>query len=225
MTESLRLDVADRIAQITIDRHEKRNALTSEMWARLLAHLRAIASADDVSAVVIFGSGGSFSAGRDLAEVRDAAHAEGHGPDLAAEVVASLAALPQPTLAAIDGPCFGAGCSLALACDIRICSPRSQFGIPVLKNGLAYADHLVHRLVQVVGPGPAGLLLLGGERWIAAEAVAHGLVDRCTEDVLAEADKILAGLRHADDSVTGPIVASLRSSSGLMPGHTKWKTT
>ncbi|MCP9950996.1 enoyl-CoA hydratase/isomerase family protein [Actinomadura madurae] len=97
--------------------------------------------------------------------------------ELAETAVVALMKLGPPRFAEIDGGCFGAGCSLALACDVRVCSPTSQFGIPALKNGLTYEPVFVRRLVEVVGSGPAGLLLYGGERWNGHEAAARGLVD------------------------------------------------
>lgn len=74
--------------------------------------------------------------------------------ELAETAVVALMKLGPPRFAEIDGGCFGAGCSLALACDVRVCSPTSQFGIPALKNGLTYEPVFVRRLVEVVGSGP-----------------------------------------------------------------------
>jgi enoyl-CoA hydratase/carnithine racemase len=133
--------------------------------------------------VVLCGAGGSFSAGSDLDRVRSSdPECFGELHELAENTVLRLRDLHSATFAEIDGPCFGAGCSLALACDVRICSPRSRFGIPVLRHGIVYEPVHVQRLVEVVGPGPAGLLLYGGEEWTAQEAVTRRLVDRCNED-------------------------------------------
>jgi enoyl-CoA hydratase/carnithine racemase/NAD(P)-dependent dehydrogenase (short-subunit alcohol dehydrogenase family) len=191
MTALVRLDVTDRVARLTIDRPAKRNAVTGEMWATLRRHIATIEETD-VVAVVLGGAGGSFSAGADLGELHVAALRE-----LAEDTVRAVRDLPPPTLAAIDGACFGAGCSLALACDVRICSPTSRFGIPALRNGLTYEPAHVRRLVQVLGPGPAGLLLYGGGTWTAQEAAAHGLVDRCCDDPSAAVEQILGVLRGA----------------------------
>ncbi|WP_412515279.1 enoyl-CoA hydratase/isomerase family protein [Actinomadura madurae] len=213
MTDVMRLDVIDRVALLTINRPEKRNAMSARMWRRLLAHIRRIEKTPAVRAVVLRGVEGSFSAGGDLAELRapDPARISGYR-DLAETAVVALMKLGPPKFAEIDGGCFGAGCSLALACDVRICSPTSQFGIPALKNGLAYEPVFVRRLVEVVGSGPAGLLLYGGERWNGHEAAARGLVDKCTENAPAAVERILTSLRDANDSAITSTTTSIRTA-------------
>jgi enoyl-CoA hydratase/carnithine racemase len=81
-----------------------------------------------------------------------------------------------------------------------------------LKNGLTYEPAFVRRLVRIVGPGPAGLLLYGGERWNASEAAARGLVDKYTVDTPAAVEEILGGLRGADASAVASMTSSLRNS-------------
>ncbi|AHK35808.1 MULTISPECIES: enoyl-CoA hydratase/isomerase family protein [Rhodococcus] len=207
------LDVVDRVAHLTINRPEKRNAMSMEMWTSLAGHIRSIDQANDISAVVLRGAGGSFSAGGDLTELRspDPGHSKRYR-DLAETTVVALMDLELPKLAAIDGPCFGAGCSLALACDVRISSFSSQFGIPALRNGLVYEPIFVRRLVQIVGSGPAGLLLYGAERWTADEAAAHGLVDKLTEDVSAAVENILKCLRGANGAAISSTATSIRTT-------------
>ncbi|MDQ0381404.1 enoyl-CoA hydratase/isomerase family protein [Amycolatopsis thermophila] len=214
MSDPMRLDIVDRVARLTIDRPEKRNAMSGDMWQALLRHVRTIERTPDVAAVVLSGSGGNFSAGGDLAElsVPDPDHVAGYRR-LAETAVLALTELAPPKLAEIDGPCFGAGCSLALACDVRICSPAAQFRIPALGHGLTYEPVFVQRLVRAVGSGPAGLLLYGGERWTAAEAAAYGLVDRCTPDVAGAVERILAWLRGADGDAIASTAMSIRTAS------------
>ncbi|GAA1734299.1 enoyl-CoA hydratase/isomerase family protein [Aeromicrobium alkaliterrae] len=208
---SVSLAVVDRVAVVTIDRPDKRNAMSFEMWTSLLEHLATIRTDPDVVALLVRGVGGSFSAGGDLAELRvpDPAHVERYR-QLAEDAVHAVAALDLPKVAAIDGHCFGAGCSLALACDVRIATPRSTFSIPSLRNGLVYERVFIDRLVEVVGSGPAGLLLLGSERWSGEEAAARGLADRCTVDVDAAVDTLLSALRAADPRAVLTTAAALR---------------
>jgi enoyl-CoA hydratase/carnithine racemase len=216
---TVRLELRDRVARLTLDRPAKRNALTGEMWATLHRHLDALDGTRDLVAVVLRGAGGSFSAGADLGELRSAEPDHVGGiQELAEATVLRMRDLPLPTLAEIDGPCLGAGCSLALACDVRICSPRSRFGIPALRHGIVYEPVHVQRLVQVVGPGPAGLLLYGGEIWAAQEAAVHGLVDRCTEATEAAIERILAGLRGASAAAVGATAAALRAAAATAAG-------
>jgi len=206
------LDITDRVAHLTIDRPVKRNAVTGAMWATLHEHLDALEQRRDLVAVVLRGAGGSFCAGADLDELRtpDPEYVGGI-QELAETAVLRLRDLAPPTFAEIDGPCLGAGASLALACDVRICSPRSRFGIPSLGHGIVYEPVHVRRLVQLVGPGPAGLLLLGGETWTAAEAARHGLVDRCAADVASTVEDILSGLRGAPAAAVVATAAALRA--------------
>ena len=210
MTEPLRLDIVDRVARLTIDRPEKRNALSTVMLRDLLRHVTTIADTPDIVAVVLRGAGGTFSAGGDLAELSAPDRAGGYRA-LAETAVVALMAIEPPKVAEIDGACLGAGCSLALACDVRICTPAARFGIPALKNGLAYEPVFVRRLVRVVGPGPAGLLLYGGERWTANEAAARGLVDRCAEDAHTAVEHLVTGLRDADHTAVASTTAAIRS--------------
>jgi enoyl-CoA hydratase/carnithine racemase len=213
MTDNMRLDIVDRVARLTIDRPEKRNAMSMEMWRSLLRHIRSLEETADISAVVLRGDGGSFSAGGDLSELRipDLEHVAAYRK-LAEATVLALMELRLPKVAEIDGACFGAGCSLALACDVRISSFSSQFGIPALKNGLVYEPVFVQRLVQIVGSGSAGLLLFGGERWNAEEAAARGLVDKCTGDVSTAVEKILTSLRGASHAAIASTTASIRTA-------------
>ncbi|GHE83942.1 hypothetical protein GCM10017786_14030 [Amycolatopsis deserti] len=210
----MRLDIVDRVARLTIDRPEKRNAMSGAMWQALLRHVGTISRTPDVAAVVLRGTGGSFSAGGDLAELTapDPDHVAGYRR-LAETAVLALTELAPPKLAEIDGACFGAGCSLALACDVRICSPSAHFRIPALGHGLTYEPVFVRRLVQAVGSGPAGLLLYGGEHWTAAEATAYGLVDRCAPDAAAAVEPILAWLRGADGEAIASTALSIRAVS------------
>ena len=213
MTSSMRLEVDDRVALLTIDRPDKRNAMTAGMWQSLLDHIEVIREDPDIVAVVLRGVGGSFSAGGDLAELSsgDPQHVESYR-GLAESAVLALLDLETPKIAQIEGACFGAGCSLALACDVRISSPDSVFGIPALKNGLVYERPFVQRLARVVGPGSASLLLYSGERWSAEEAASRGLVDRCTTDAAAAVEQLLTSLRGSRAPAIASITASIRAT-------------
>lgn len=214
MSGAVRLDFADRVARLTIDRPARRNALTSGMFAALLDGLDALdrPAGPAVAAVVLTGAGGAFSAGADLGELRDPARRD-HLREIGERAVLRLRELRVPTFALVDGPCLGAACSLALACDVRLCSPAALFAVPALRNRVVYERAHVRRLVQVVGPGPAGLLLLGGERWTGVQAAGYGLADRCAVDPGAELDRLLAGLRDAPAPVLAATTAALRSAA------------
>jgi enoyl-CoA hydratase/carnithine racemase len=216
MTELLQVDLRDRVARITINRPEKRNAMTWEMWSALLSNIAALEENRDITAVVLEGTGGSFSAGADLTEVKslDPDYVASYR-ELGEKAVKALMDLKTPKFAVIDGPCLGAACSMALACDVRICSPASQFGIPALKHGLTYESAFLQRLVQVVGPGSAGLLIYSAEPWDAQEAAARGLVDRVTDNVSAAVEQILDVLRDVPATDIVMTATALRTTPSV----------
>jgi len=201
------------VAEVVIDRPEKRNAMNQAMWIALRDHLHAIESSD-VRAIVLRGTGGSFCAGADLSDriADDPDHVD-RFVALAEHTVHALTNLDRPTVALIDGPCIGAGLSLAMACDLRIATPGSLFAIPSLRNGIVYERSLVERLVQIAGHGSAALLLLGGRRVDGAEANTRGLVDLCTPDAAAVVDDITEHLLSARPDGVAHIVDSIRSAA------------
>src|SRR4051794_36196133 len=113
----LDISVEQDVAYLTLQRPEKRNAITAEMWEGIVAGLSDVARTPGLRALVVTGEGGSFSAGADLASVRNAdGSLSSQYNETALRGIAAIRDFPQTTLALIDGPCFGAGCSLALAC-------------------------------------------------------------------------------------------------------------
>ncbi|MFC9454510.1 enoyl-CoA hydratase [Streptomyces sp. NPDC056983] len=164
-------ELRDTVGVITLDRHEKRNALDIE-------HLDALHTAVDELAttarvLVITGRGTSFCAGADLGGV----HGDGFRTALYGALRA-ITALPVPVLAAVNGPAIGAGTQLAIACDLRVSAPSAVFAVPTARNGLAIDPWTIRRLALLAGGGPARALLLGCERIDGERALAHGLVDR-----------------------------------------------
>jgi enoyl-CoA hydratase/carnithine racemase len=107
-----------------------------------------------------------------------------------------LRSLPFPTVAVVEGPCYGAGVALALACDLRVAGPRSRFAITPARFGISYPQPDVARLVALIGPGRAARLLFGAGSIDGAEAARIGLVevyaDRLAETVEELAQAVLA---------------------------------
>lgn len=175
----LRVEVAGNVATLTIDNPRRRNALTGVMWDSFAPLLSELAADDEVAAVVVRGAGTDFSAGADITDLeqilRDPAAGDG-GHVTAGE--AALAGFPKPTIAAIDGYCVGGGWELAGACDIRIASDRSTFGVTPARLGILYPLSGVRRLVQLAGPAAAKHLLLSGELVDAATAARWNMVSR-----------------------------------------------
>jgi enoyl-CoA hydratase/carnithine racemase len=184
MDEGLSVSIEKGVARLRLTRPEKRNSLTRSVCALLHAALTAAADDPMCRAVVIEGSGGSFASGADL---KDLERLRGSRPLLLAmyrELRATqelLYAMDRPTIAAIDGYCFGAGLSLALACDLRLASSRSIFSAPPARLGLIYSDREVWRLALRIGTARARDLLFTGRRVEAVEALQLGLIERMTD--------------------------------------------
>jgi len=170
----------DGVAVLTVDRPAKRNAFTLAMWAGLPGLLARLADHPRVRALLVTGAGGTFSAGADIAELRevyaDPASADTyHAVNVEAEE--ALAAFPRPTVAVVHGACVGGGCQLAIACDLRFAEPGARFGITPAKLGVVYPAGPTARLARLVGPARAKYLLFSAELVAAGRAETWGLVD------------------------------------------------
>ena len=213
----------DGVAVLTIDRPEKRNALTGAMWAALPELLRRLAAEPGLRVLLLTGAGGTFSAGADIAELRevyaDPASADAyHAVNVVAEE--ALAAFPHPTLAVVRGACVGGGCQLAVACDLRFAAPDARLGITPAKLGIVYPAVPTVRLLRLLGPARAKYLLYSGELVSAATALTFGLVEEVAEDVearaLAFARTLAARSAQTQGAVKEVVAAALDSgdSSG-----------
>ncbi|MGA1359054.1 MAG: enoyl-CoA hydratase/isomerase family protein, partial [Ilumatobacteraceae bacterium] len=130
---------ADAIATVTINRPERKNAVTGDMWAQLAEIFRAIAADPDVRCVIITGAGGEFCSGADLS-ARNSTSRPVH--QLAAmrhvnDAALSLHRMPQPTIAKVRGVAVGAGCNMALGCDLVVASENARFSEIFAKRGLS----------------------------------------------------------------------------------------
>ena len=181
------------LARIQLDRPAARNALSIEHWEKLAA-LCAEAAEGGARAIIVSGSGGAFCAGADLGEFGDLSRDETLRVRFRTAMrrgMDALRTLPLPSIAFIDGPCFGAGVALAIACDLRIATQSARFAITPAKMGIGYPQEDVARLVHLVGAGWASRLLFTGEPIDAATAERIGLVesigDRSDAESIAQA--------------------------------------
>ena len=166
------LHIDGAVARLTLNRPEVRNALAVRHWHALADILPQI-TASGAQVLLLSGAGGAFSAGADLSEFETFVDEPAARPEFRLAMrtaMDGLAALPLPAIAWIDGPCFGAGVALAMACDIRIASPAARFAITPAKMGIGYPQEDVARLVGLVGPGWASRLLFTGAAIDAATA-------------------------------------------------------
>jgi len=176
--ETLRLDRQGRVAIITINRPDKRNALnikTREEGAALLDQLR---EDDSVGVVVFTGAGDkAFVAGADIGEFAGRTAITQREVMTSRSLFTAIDTFPKPVIAMINGYCLGGGCELALACDIRIASENASFGQPEINLGIIPGGGGTQRLTRLVGEGKAMEMILTGEIIDARTAFSIRLVN------------------------------------------------
>ena len=210
----------DGVATLTLNRPQKLNALTPEVFATLRAHLDAIAADEAVRCVVLAGAGRAFCAGHDLGSIVEGTatpEATRAVEVLAAETIDALEALPCPTVARIHGFCFTGGLELALGCDLLVASTSAQLGDTHGQWGLAPAWGMSVRLPERVGRSRAKELMFTSRRIDGREAAAIGLVDRAFEDAQldGELDALTAAIA-ANSPGTNRIDKALLSTGAQM---------
>ena len=222
MSDVLHLDLADAVATVTLNRPDAMNALNTELKVALRDTLAAAADDPDVRAVLLTGTGRAFCVGQDLAE-----HAANLAGDLDAvwttvpehytPIATSLATMPKPVVAAVNGVAAGAGAAFALACDIRVVADSAGFNMAFSAIGLAADSGSSWSLQRLVGPAKAKELLLMPTTIPAAQALELGLVSEVVpaDQVIPRAQEIAARL------AAGPTVAygAIRRSIAFSAGH------
>lgn len=174
------LNIEAPLAWVIVNRPMARNALTLAVWRGIAGHMQNLATRTDVRVVIVRGAGDeAFLAGADITEfpaIRSDARATLEYDRETASALHSIESLPQPSIAMINGACFGGGCSVALACDLRVAADHAKLAIPAARLGLAYP--FVDNLVHTVGKGNAADILLSARAVAADEALRMGLVNR-----------------------------------------------
>ncbi len=174
------LQCADDVATITLNRPDRRNALSERMWAELGRLARRADTMPEAKIILIRGAGGHFAAGADIGEFATVYESRERATQYASVVaggVEAIAAATKPGIAAMRGACVGGGLSIALACDLRLAAADGKFGITPAKLGLIYNLADTKRLVEAVGAARAKDILFTGRIMDAESAAAIGLID------------------------------------------------
>jgi enoyl-CoA hydratase/carnithine racemase len=179
-------EMEDGVGLIIFNQPEKRNAMSVEMWQGLVDILDRFAADDAVRVVVMTGAGHqAFVSGADIsqfAQQRADADAQREYDRLTSAGRERLASFAKPVIARIRGFCLGGGVGIAMQADLRIAAVDSVFGIPAPRLGIAYGFDMVRKLVSLVGPAHAKMLLLTGRRIDATEAQRIGLINKVVDD-------------------------------------------
>lgn len=179
---------ANLVGTITINNPARHNATSMEMWAKIADTLERYAADDRVRVVVFTGAGGkAFVSGADISKFeseRATKEAIARYDATSERLHQVMQTFPKPTIAKIRGYCIGGGLGLAIACDLRIATENSRFGVPAAKLGLGYKFGGTKRLVDTVGIAVAKEIFFTAKQFSAREAYDMGLVNR----VVAEGD-------------------------------------
>ena len=171
------IDAESRIATVTLNRPEKRNALSMALMGELIDALRALGARRDVTVVILAGNGPAFSAGHDIGEMAGRSLDDYRAIfDRCCELMATVQAIPQPVIAMVRGIATAAGCQLAATCDLVVADEAARFGTPGVKIGLFCSTPMV-ALSRAIGQKRAMQMLLTGVPIDARTAADWGLVN------------------------------------------------
>ena len=191
-----------RVAWLTFNRPESRNAMTFEMYQEIVRVCDGLENDDELRVLVLTGAGDkAFVAGTDINQFKtftDPEHALDYESRIDA-VIGRLERFPKPTIAMIRGYAVGGGAQLALACDMRICAPNARFGVPIARTlGNCLSTNGFARLVDLVGPARTKELIFTARMIDAEEGLAIGLVNE-----IVEMDQLEARTTELAETIAG----------------------
>jgi enoyl-CoA hydratase/carnithine racemase len=202
---SILVEAAGAVATVTLNRPEKRNALSLEVMRELIAAFDAIGADRTVKAVILRGLGPAFSAGHDLREMLQRSVEEYRTTfDVCVRLMETIQAIPQPVIAEVAGIATAAGCQLVATCDLAVASSAAKFATPGVKIGLFCTTPMV-ALTRAIGRKRAMEMLLTGEFVDASTAAEWGLVNRVVapDEVEAAARALAERIASAASFVVG----------------------
>ena len=173
------VEVREGVAELVFDNPARMNAINLAMSRQASDLIDALAQDERVRLLVVRGAGATFVSGADISEfeaLRSQPEAIARYEAISTGLYTRVRSFPKPTLARINGFCFGAGMGLAAACDLRIASADASFSVPAARLGIAYRPDFISWLIQIVGAARLKEILITGRRYSAQEALAMGLV-------------------------------------------------
>ena len=195
--ETIRFELRDAIAFITINRPDKLNALNDQVVDELAQAAERVATEDEIKGAILTGAGKAFVAGADIGDLAKQGPFDGKARALRGQaMLRRFETCGKPIIAAVNGYALGGGCELAMACHLRIASENAKFGQPEVKLGIAPGYGGTQRLPRIVGKGNALYLILTAEMIDAQEALRIGLVNKIVPagELLAATEKVLRGI-------------------------------
>jgi len=213
-TEHVLVEIDGPVAVLTFNRPDARNAMSWAMYDALVEACDRVDTEADVRVFVLRGAGGTFVSGTDIAQFTSFERPE---DGLAYErqldeVMDRLERVRKPTIAQVEGVAAGGGCAIALACDLRICTPDARFGVPIartLGNCLSAANHA--RLLDLIGPARLKDLLFTGRFIHAPEAASLGLVTS-----IAEPDDLPRAVRELALRIAGHAPLTIQATKEMV---------
>jgi enoyl-CoA hydratase/carnithine racemase len=214
---TIRLELAAPFAEIILNKPERRNALSLDMWCALPDLIGRAETSDEVKVVIIHGGkAGAFAAGADITEferIYATEQSAAQSGQVIADALAAVERCKKPVIAAIEGACVGGGLSLALAADLRIAAKGAKFGVTPGKLGLVYSAADTRRLMAAIGPSRAKDILYTGRLFGAGEARDMGLVNSLVDDDTALGQARILGGQIAEISQW-----SVRATKAMIAG-------
>lgn len=224
---ALRVHVEHHVATLTLNRPEKRNAITFEMWSEIAEIVTQLSALPAARILVVEGEGEHFCAGADISGLTQGNGGRYGEANRAAEE--AIAAFPGPSVAMVRGSCVGGGVQILNACDIRIADNTAKFGITPSKLGIIYPTYALRRAVNAIGPSATKHLLFSGELIDAERALRIGLIDEVVsptdlKERVHELTQVMAQERsHLTQVATKEMVQDVISYGDVTPDvASKW---
>jgi enoyl-CoA hydratase len=215
----LRVERRERVAVLTLDDPDRRNALSAELVGEIVAAVDRLEDDDDIGALVVTGAPPAFCSGADVSALGAMSGGSGDRGALPSiyDGFLRIHRCTLPTVAAVNGPAVGAGLNLALACDVRVATPAARFDCRFARIGLHPGGGHTRLLTEAVGPQAAAAMVLAGEAPDGIRAAEVGLAWTCVDDgeLMDEATRLAGRAADLPRELARLVKASLRETPRL----------